>query len=106
MARAEGSRPEDVGRASRSCRYRPLFSGPAVERVEQLQFQRPLAEVELSPPTRRRAGSPPVDRSTVGSNGTSRELRARVNRRLRKGVVRIATEHAEGLGDRVEVKAG
>ena len=33
-------------------------------------------------------------------------LRARVNRRLRKGVARIPTEHAEGLHDRVEVQAG
>ena len=28
--------------------YKPLFSGPAVERVTELQFQRPQAEVELS----------------------------------------------------------
>jgi hypothetical protein len=43
---------------------------------------------------------------TVQSNGTSRTLRARVNRRLRKGVVRIPSEHAEGLQDRVEVRSG
>ena len=35
------------------------------------------------PRTRRRAGSGTATRSTVGSNGSSRELRARVNRRLR-----------------------
>ena len=28
--------------------YKPLFSGPAVERIEELQFQRPSAEVELA----------------------------------------------------------
>jgi hypothetical protein len=39
----------------------------------------------------------------VGTNGTSRELVARVNRRLRDGVVRIADEHATGLEGRVEV---
>ncbi len=27
--------------------YKPLFSGPAVERVPELQFQRPQPEVEL-----------------------------------------------------------
>src|SRR5205814_3494896 len=32
----------------RLVRYRPLFSGPAVERTPELQFQRPLAEVEVS----------------------------------------------------------
>lgn len=40
----------------------------------------------------------------VGSNGTSRELRARLNRRLRTGVVRIADEHADGFEDRVQVE--
>ena len=30
-------------------RYRSLFSGPAVERVEELQFQRPDAEIAISP---------------------------------------------------------
>ena len=40
---------------------------------------------------------------TASSNGTSKALKARVNRRLRPGVVRIAGEHAHGLADRVEV---
>jgi hypothetical protein len=39
----------------------------------------------------------------VRSNGTSRELAARINRRLRAGVVRVAADHAAGLGPRVEV---
>jgi hypothetical protein len=39
----------------------------------------------------------------VGSNGSSRELRARLSRMLRPGTVRIAEEHAEGLQLRVEV---
>jgi predicted molibdopterin-dependent oxidoreductase YjgC len=34
--------------ALRLVRYRALFSGPAVERVPELQFQRPLAEVQLA----------------------------------------------------------
>jgi anaerobic selenocysteine-containing dehydrogenase len=83
--------------------YRPLFSGPAVERVDALQFQRPFAEVELSAEDARVLGVESGDAVTVGSNGTSRELTARVNRRLRAGVARIATEHAAGLDDRVEV---
>jgi NADH-quinone oxidoreductase subunit G len=87
-------------------RYRSLFSGGAVERVSQLQFQRPAAEVELSYEDATAHGISAGATVTVSSNGTSRALRARVNRRLRKGVVRIPTEHAEGLHDRVEVKAG
>ena len=37
------------------------------------------------------------------SNGTSVELRARVNKALAAGVARIAAEHADGLGTHVEV---
>jgi NADH-quinone oxidoreductase subunit G len=84
-------------------RYRPLFSGAAVERVPQLQFQRPLAEVELAHEdarSREIANGEPV---SVTSNGTSKELRARVNRRLRAGVVRIAADHATGFEERVQV---
>jgi hypothetical protein len=40
----------------------------------------------------------------VSSNGTARTLTARLNRRLRAGVVRIENEHAAGLGGRVEVR--
>jgi predicted molibdopterin-dependent oxidoreductase YjgC len=87
-------------------RYRSLFSGPAVERVQQLQFQRPADEVELSYEDASARGIAAGSTVTVSSNGTSRSLRARVSRRLRKGVVRIPSEHAEGLHDRVEVKAG
>jgi hypothetical protein len=39
----------------------------------------------------------------VRSNGTSVELRARVNRKLLKGVARVANEHARDLGTHVEV---
>jgi len=84
--------------------YKPLFSGAAVERVPELQFQRPEAEVELSVADARRlkieAGSP----VNVSSNGTSVELRARVNPKLLGGVARIAAEHAGELGTSVEVK--
>jgi NADH-quinone oxidoreductase subunit G len=84
-------------------RYRALFSGPAVERVPQLAFQRPRGEVELSAADARSRGIASGDTVAVGSNGTTRELRARVNRRLRDGAVRIAAEHAEGFEDHVQV---
>jgi NADH dehydrogenase/NADH:ubiquinone oxidoreductase subunit G len=89
----------------RLVRYRPLFSGAAVERTPELQFQRPLAEVEVSHhdavDRRIRTG----DEVTVSSNGTSVTLRARVSDELRAGVVRIAEEHAGDLQPNVELTA-
>ena len=87
-------------------RYRALFSGAAVERVSELQFQRPTPEVELSAADAEERGIAGGDAVRVSSNGTSRELRARINRRLRPGVARIAGEHADGLDRRVEVAKG
>jgi NADH-quinone oxidoreductase subunit G len=84
-------------------RYRPLFSGPAVERVPELQFQRPVAEVELSAEDASRRGISTGDDVVVRSNGTSATLRARVNRRLVTGVARIAEEHSRDLHATVEV---
>jgi NADH-quinone oxidoreductase subunit G len=84
-------------------RYRPLFSGPAVERVPELAFQRPAPEVELSFEDASRRGIHTGDEVVVRSNGTSASLRARVNRRLATGVVRIADEFAQELHQRVEV---
>ena len=95
--------PKSGGKGLALVRYRSLFSGPAVERVQQLQFQRPLAEVELSYEDATKRGIEPGADVDVRSNGTSRTLRARVNRRLRAGVVRIPSEHSEGLQDSVEV---
>jgi NADH-quinone oxidoreductase subunit G len=77
--------------------YRPLFSGPAVERVEELQFQRPGAEVELSRKDARRLGVSAGDEVTVSSNGTSVALRARVRSGLREGTALVPEEHAGGL---------
>jgi NADH-quinone oxidoreductase subunit G len=91
------------GRGLELVRYRGLFSGPAVERVPQLQFQRALAEVEISGADARERGISGGDPVRVSSNGTSRTLTARLNRRLLAGVVRIEDEHAEGLASRVEV---
>jgi predicted molibdopterin-dependent oxidoreductase YjgC len=87
----------------RLIRYKPLFSGPAVERVPELQFQRPAAEVELSAEDAKKRKIASGDAVRVSHNGTSLELRARVNAALREGVVRIAAEHAGDLGGSVEV---
>jgi NADH-quinone oxidoreductase subunit G len=85
--------------------YRPLFSGPAVERVPELQFQRPGPEVELSRDDARRLGIANGQTVEVSSNGTSLRLRARLSRELATGVARIPDEHAGALEGRVEVKA-
>jgi NADH-quinone oxidoreductase subunit G len=87
----------------RLVRYRPLFSGPAVERVPELQFQRPQAELELAAEDAERRQIAAGDTVSVRSNGTSVELRARINRRLATGVARIADEHAADLHQQVEV---
>jgi anaerobic selenocysteine-containing dehydrogenase len=87
----------------RLVRYRPLFSGPQVERVPELQFQRPPAEVALALEDAERRGIATGDTVTLRSNGTSVELRARVERALPAGVARVAAEHAGDLHPRVEV---
>jgi len=84
-------------------RYQPLFSGPAVERVPELRFQRPEPELELSVADAERRGIASGDAVVVRSNGTSVELRARVDRRLVEGVARVAAEHAGDLHAAVEV---
>ncbi len=89
--------------ALRLHRYRPLFSGPAVERVAALGFQRPGRDVELSPADAGPRGIANGDVVLVRSNGTSVELRARVNKLLVEGVARIADEHAGDLHPTVEV---
>jgi anaerobic selenocysteine-containing dehydrogenase len=83
--------------------YKPLFSGPAVERVPELQFQRPQAAIELSPDDARARGIGTGDRVTVSADGVSVELRARVSKDLRAGVARVALEHSGGLLGNVEV---
>ena len=83
--------------------YKPLFSGAAVERVTELQFQRPQPELELSADDARRRKIATGDLVTVGSNGSAITLTARVNRRLRTGIARVAIEHAESLAGIVEV---
>ena len=87
----------------RLIRYRPLFSGPVVERVSELAFQRPPAELELSAADAAKRTIGTGDPVVVRSNGTSVELRARVNRRLVGGVARVPDEHAADLHLMVEV---
>ena len=84
-------------------RFRPLFAGPAVERVPELQFLRPVAEVELSPSDAERRGIASGDPVLVRSNGTGVELTARVTRKLVQGVARIPDEYAVDLHATVEV---
>jgi NADH-quinone oxidoreductase subunit G len=87
----------------RLLRYRPLFSGYQVERVPELQFQRPEREVILSAGDADRRAIAAGDLVSVRSNGTAVELRARIDRRLVDGVARIAEEHAADLHLDVEV---
>ncbi len=84
--------------------YKPLFSGAAVERVTELQFQRPQPELELAAEDARRRRIATGDLVIVGSNGSAITLPARVNRLLRAGIARVAFEHAEGLAGIVEVE--
>jgi NADH-quinone oxidoreductase subunit G len=84
--------------------YRALFSGPAVERVPELQFQRPAPEIELAPvdAENRRIGD--GDEVVVSSNGTSVTLRARVTKTLTPGLARAPREHVADLQQKVLVK--
>jgi NADH-quinone oxidoreductase subunit G len=87
----------------RLLRYTPLFAGAQVERVPELQFQRPEREVALARGDAGRRGIASGDLVTLRSNGTSVELRARVDRALVEGVARVADEHAADLHLDVEV---
>jgi anaerobic selenocysteine-containing dehydrogenase len=85
-------------------RYRPLFSGPAVERVPELEFQRASPEVQLTAEDAHARGIRNGDTVTVSSNGTSLSLRARITPELRTGVIRVPDEHAGDLQPSVEVR--
>jgi NADH-quinone oxidoreductase subunit G len=87
----------------RLVRYRSLFSGPALDRVEELQFQRPEPRIDLSPQDASIRGISTGDTVVVRSNGSSVELRARVDRQLVGGAVRAAEEHVRDLDQAVEV---
>ncbi len=95
--------PTAKGGPLRLLRYRPLFSGPAVERVEELQFQRPAPAIELSAHDAEVRHITAGDEVVVRSNGTSVRLTAHVSRQLVDGVVRAAEEHVRELDAAVEV---
>jgi anaerobic selenocysteine-containing dehydrogenase len=84
--------------------YRPLFTGAAVERTPELEFQRPDAEIQLSREDANTRGIRNGQTVTVSSNGTSVELRAQIARDLQAGVVRVPRDHAGDLHATVEVK--
>jgi NADH-quinone oxidoreductase subunit G len=98
--------PTAQGDGLRLVSYKPLFSGPAVERVTELQFQRPQAEAELSSADAKARGVKTGDEITLTAGAQSVTLRARVNRSLRDGVVRVPNEHAGGLQGFVDVRTG
>jgi NADH-quinone oxidoreductase subunit G len=97
------TRPEKEQRGLELLRYRPLFSGPAVERVPQLQFQRPRPEIELSPEDASNKGIANGDLVTLRSRRASVQLTAGINRALLPGVARTAEEFVRELGARVEI---
>jgi NADH-quinone oxidoreductase subunit G len=84
-------------------RYRALFSGPAVERVPELQFQRPEPVIELSVRDAEVRHISTGEEVVVRSNGTSLQMRARINRQLVDGAVRAPEEHVRDLEEAVEV---
>jgi NADH-quinone oxidoreductase subunit G len=84
--------------------YRALFSGPAVERVPELQFQRPEPEIELAPVDAENRRIKNGDEVVVSSNGTSVTLRARVTQTLTPGLARAPREHVADLQQKVLVK--
>jgi anaerobic selenocysteine-containing dehydrogenase len=100
---AEPQPREAARKGLRLVAYRPLFSGPAVERVPELAFQRAQPVLEIAPDDARARGITPGDEVDVSSNGTSARLRARISRTLPPGTVRAPAEHVADLPHDVEV---
>jgi predicted molibdopterin-dependent oxidoreductase YjgC len=75
-----------------------------VERVDELQFQRPEPVIELAAYDAEIRHIASGDTVVVQSNGTSIELRAQIDKRLVNGTVRAAAEHVRGLDGTVEVR--
>jgi NADH dehydrogenase/NADH:ubiquinone oxidoreductase subunit G len=91
------------GKGLRLLTFKPLFSGPAVERTPELDFQRRDGEVELARADAQARKIADGDTVRVSSNGTSVTLRARIARDLPPGAVRIPRDDATGLHELVEV---
>jgi NADH-quinone oxidoreductase subunit G len=83
--------------------YKPLFSGPAVERVEELQFQRPQPEIQLSRADAERLGLQTGDEVTVSGGGASVTLHTRITKTVRPGVALVAREFAGDVLGTVEI---
>jgi NADH-quinone oxidoreductase subunit G len=83
--------------------YKPLFSGAAVERVPELQFQRPPAEVGLARADARARGIANGDLVSLSADGHALQLRARLSSDVRPGVALVAEEHTQGLVGRVSL---
>jgi len=89
--------------------YRPLFSGPAVDRTPELQFQRSSGDVQISRADAKARGIRHGQLVTVSSHGSESlnggvELRAQIARDLAAGIVRVAAPDAGDLHAIVEVK--
>jgi len=100
---AAGTTPPH-GDGLRLVTYRPLFSGPAVERTPELRFQQANGEIELARADARPRNVSAGDMVRVSSNGTSIALRARIAQDLAAGTVRIAEPDAGDLHAFVEVR--
>jgi NADH-quinone oxidoreductase subunit G len=95
--------PQPVVEGLQLVAYRPLFSGPAVERVQELQFQRPAPEVTLNRADAEKQGIRNGDTIELSHNGTTLALRARLSRDVRPGIALVAHEHARGLSGGVRL---
>jgi NADH-quinone oxidoreductase subunit G len=93
----EPAEPAAANGSLRLVCYRPLVSGPAVDRVPQLHFQRPAAEVGISRADAGDRGIRDGDEVTVGSNGTSATFRARVRDDVHRGIVLVPEQQAGAL---------
>jgi NADH-quinone oxidoreductase subunit G len=100
---APAPKPEKEGRGLELLRYQSLFSGPAVERVPELQFQRPRPELELSAADASNKGIAGGDLVTLRSGRASVQLTARINRGLVPGVVRAPEQFVRELGTHAEI---
>jgi NADH-quinone oxidoreductase subunit G len=78
--------------------YKPLFSGAAVERVGELQFQRPAREVLLNREDARKKRIANGDLVALSVEEHSLELPVRLSGDVRPGVALVAAEHAQELG--------
>jgi NADH-quinone oxidoreductase subunit G len=92
---APAREPQDGG--LRLVAYKPLFSGAAVERVPELQFQRPPEEVRLNREDAKKQGVSTGDTVELSASGTTLRLRAQLSSEIRPGVALVAEEHAQGL---------